>query len=528
MNKAIVYLYLRSLQNSFKLLLKKPLKLLGTIFSIAYFAALPFFMRGMIEDFGLDTPSGFVMIASMFVLYISLPATLTYFRRKGIMFRSSDINFIFASPVNPKWSLLYGLIKNAYLTLLLQLVIPLTAVLIFHVPVETAVLYGLAEMILANVSGYSMALIMYGSERISENQKKLIPKIVYGLMGLISVWLLYSIYRQGFSIAAFTAILSSPVFLLIPYFGWQVGFLNLLILSVNPYTLISGILYILITIVLFITARRMKCHGEYYEDALTFADNYEEVLLRNTRDRSMIFRLKNKKINKVKTSLSGNGAYLIFSRQLLSYRRQHRYLVRFTDLIHLAIGLFILFVTFDEGTVLTPLVFFYIVMGIAIYLGTFFSALNQWQAEFDQYSLYLIPDSNLHKLFYATLMEHVTNLFRALLVILPLAFSFQINVIYLVLGIVLFTLMKSVIVYIGILFKDIIGNQVGASFAAILNMFVNLVILLVPLGLGILIAVFNYPIWLAFAAAIAYCLLVDFLALTISSKTLVHIEALTN
>jgi len=528
MNKAIAYLFNCNFRNNLKLLRHKPLKFVGILISTAYFIALPFFMIDMFRDMGIDNPNGFVVFGSFFALYLSLPSILTYFKRKGVLFLNSDVNFIFATPVPPKWGLIYGLFKNIYLKMLMQLVVPVIAIFLFHVSVLQALLYMICDFVLSNIISYSLASIMYGSEKISERQKKIIPLIVYAFMGVVTLWFGYEIYLNGFTLASLAKVVTGPVFLLIPYIGWQVGLLNLIIYGASTIRIISTVLYVSLALVLFYSAKQMKCTGDYYEEALSFADNYEQAIERNKNGSFQFFGRKSK-INKSKAVLSGKYASVIFGRQVLSYRRQHRYLVRFGDILHLAIGIFILFIINDGGEAFSLNLFFYVIMGISIYFGVFFSALNTWRREFDHYSLYLIPDKNINKLFYATLLEHVSSLFRGILLITPIAIGAHISLLNTILGILVFMFMKSVIVYVGILFKDIIGSHVGKSLASILTMFVNMLALAIPLGIGAaVIILLNSPVWLAFISVIIYCTLIDWVGLSISARSLVHIEALDN
>lgn len=527
MSSGILYLYKCSVINTIKLIFRKPLKMFGLLFMVVYFTALPFMMKSMIVQFGLANPTGFVTMGSFVLVYLSLPPMLSYFKRKGVIFRQSDINLVFTTPLSPKRVLIYGMFKSAYMSFVFQLAIFVAAIFIFKISPLTVLLYSFTDMILSTVSSYSLATLMYASENISVKAKNMIKYSVYALLGIISGAILLSVYQNGLSVSSIQLVIKSPLFLLIPFIGWQISYMNLIILGPTMINVVASLLYILMAISLFYAAKKMKCSGDYYEDALSFATDYEVLIKRNNNGEALRFSSKKKAIHNTKSILQGNKAQVIFSRQLLTHRRQFKFFIRFFDIIHLGIGFLLLFIIHDEFNNMDPMIFFYTIMGISIYLSTFFAALNNWRKEFDNYSLYLIPASNMSKLFYATLFEHLTSLIRAVFIVLPLAIGTQMPIIITMLAIIVFVLMRAMIIYGGILFKDIVGNAIGQTLASLLTMVINMILSLIPMGLSLLMIVFlEVNSTLAFIFVVFYCLLINWFILLISANKLGHIEAL--
>ncbi|MDD2591987.1 MAG: putative ABC exporter domain-containing protein [Erysipelotrichaceae bacterium] len=527
MNSAIIYLFKTTIINTLKLTLHKPLKMFGFLFMLVYFLAVPFMMQSLINTMHLNDPSGFVFLGSMSLVYISLPSTLSYLKRKGVNFRQSDINLVFATSIDPKYSLIYGLLKSAYMSLVLQLAILIAAIFVFNVPMINALTYSLSDIILANISSYSIALIMYGSENLTFENKKLIRNLSYLLLGIITVFILFKVFVNGLSVVTVKSLIYDPLILMIPYFGWQISFLQMMILGPSLVNIIGSILYIILTIVVFLYAFKMPCQGEYYEDALSFAEDYEKLLEKNRNGDRVFFSNKASKIFNTDTRLKGQYGQLIFSRQFLSHLRQHRYFIRFFDLVHLAIGCLLIFMfndLFDSASVIN---FFYMTIIITIYLNTFFAGVNNWRKEFDQYSFFLIPASNSKKLFYATLFEHVSSVIRSCLLLIPVGISSKMSVFVILLAVGLYVSLRAMIIYSSILFKDIVANKLNQTLASLLNMFFNLTFAMIPVGISmLLILYYSLSAIFIYIFMIIYCLFISWLILMLDAKILSHSEAL--
>ena len=91
MNSALVFHVKTSLKNMVKRMLKRPLKAIGILVIALYFLAIPFTMKSFLIQFGFATPKGFVLLITAMTLYISMPSTMTYFKRRGVIFRKQDV-----------------------------------------------------------------------------------------------------------------------------------------------------------------------------------------------------------------------------------------------------------------------------------------------------------------------------------------------------------------------------------------------------------------------------------------------------
>ena len=110
-----------------------------------------------------------------------------------------------------------------------QLAIFVAAVFIFKIPPMIVLLYSFTDMILSTTSSYSLATLMYASEKISVKVKNIIKYSVYALLGIISGAILLSVYQNGLSVSSVQLVIKSPLFLLIPFIGWQISYMNLII-----------------------------------------------------------------------------------------------------------------------------------------------------------------------------------------------------------------------------------------------------------------------------------------------------------
>ncbi|GEK89113.1 ABC transporter permease [Alkalibacterium putridalgicola] len=495
---------------------------------VTYYFFIPFLTKGVITDLGLNTHAGFVLIASIGTLYLTMPLTLTYFKRKGVSFKKQDINFILASPTSPKQALIYALSKEVYINLAMQVMFLMAAVLVFTVPFLTSIIYLLVNIVFSNLLSYSLAVIMYASEEITLKQKQWIKRIVYVVLAMFTVFLMTMVVSQtlesGFDFAYIISVLSSPVVLMIPIFGWQLGWLNLIMLGPTPVRLIATGLFFASAIGLTFYAYRMKVSGEYYEDALSFSENI--ALLESKKgDISLTEAFGHKKKNYAyKGELKGLKSNVIFHKQFIERRRSKKYFLGWSDFIYLIAGIGLGLTSLFWDGFIVPDYFLEIMVGLSIYLAVFFRPSADWKSEFKNHYLFLMPDSPLNKLFNASLLEHLLTFVRAIFLVVPAGLLMRVSLLEILYAISLNVLLKAMMTYVSILIEAIIGAKIGHTFASIISMVVSVIIMIGPV-----VALFftqTLSTFLIFTAISLYAILVLFLFLYLSSINLRNIESL--
>lgn len=479
MNSALVFHVKTSLKNMVKRLVKRPLKAIGILLVALYFVTIPFTMKSFIVQSGVATPQGYVLVITAMTLYISMPSTLTYFKRNGVVFRKQDVNFMFASPLSPKMILLYALFKQAYMTILMQIIGFIAAFYVFNIPFANAIIYSLCNVVFSSLLAYSLAIIMYGSERLSETAKKNIKYGVYIIMVAVSVFLGFFIIKNGVSVESAQALVTHPVVLAIPIFGWELAWLNLIVLGPTLWNGVFGALFFISSICMGIIAYRMECTGDYYEDAIKFS---ERLVRMESKKGNVSFNEmvgKKQKIHAYTGKLKGTFAQTIFSRQLIERRRVRKFFISFGDLITLglgiAVGIFALSMETESNF------YFLIACGISLYITVFFTPGNSWREEFERYFLYVIPDTMWNKLLYSTMLEHLISLIRAIFIALPLGIIMRAPLVDIVYVIIAQVLLKAMMVYKSILIDGYIGSKLGAGFGQFISLMVSVLIVIVPL-----------------------------------------------
>ncbi|MDN6294439.1 MAG: putative ABC exporter domain-containing protein [Alkalibacterium sp.] len=528
MNNSLIFLVKKSFINFFKKSLKKSLKAFGMILLVAYYIFIPFIMKGFISDIGLNTASGFVLIASLGTLYLTMPVTLSYFKRKGVNFKKQDINFILASPTSPKNALIYALSKEVYINLAMQVMFFIAAVFVFEISLLTSLLYILVNVVVSNLLSYSLAIIMYASEDITLKQKQGIKRIIYVILAGFTVFLLTSVISQtmasGFDLSYVTSVVTSPAVLLIPIFGWQLGWLNLIMLGLTPVRLITTVLFFASAIGLTYYAYKMRVSGEYYEDALSFSENI--ALLESKKgDISLSEAFGKKKKNyDYKGELKGFKSHVIFHKQLIERRRSKKYFLSFGDLFYLVAGIGIGLSPIFINDFINPDYYFEIMIGISLYLSIFFKPGSAWKSEFKNHYLFLMPDSPLNKLFNASLLEHLMSTIRAVFLAVPAGLLMGASFLEIFYAVSLQILLKVMMTYVSILIEAIIGARIGKTLAGFINILVSIIIMIVPFFALIFIG--SISLFYSFLAISLYAVIVTLLFLYLCSINLRNIESL--
>lgn len=530
MSKSLQYLMITSIKGSIRNTVKKPLKTIGIFLATIYFISIPFLVKDLAVSMGLNNKLGFIIIATLSTVYLRLPATLSYFKRKGVIFKKADINFILASPTKPKQALIYALLKQAYMDVVMQLMIFNAAMYIFNLSFWHTSLYVGVNFVFSSLTSYSLALLMYGSENITARQKDLVRNAVYIILILFSLALIYEVgsktWVYGFDIGYLFSVFSHPLTLFIPIFGWQLGWLNLVILGPNLVNIISASLFFLSAFTLTFFAYKMQSTGGYYEDALSFSEHLDLIESKKSNVTfSQSLGIKQKRHN-YQGKMLGLGAKVIFYKQVIERRRVRKYFLAFGDLLYFIAGLALGLIAFFINDFVNPDYFFIIMCGISIYLGVFFNPQPTWKNDFQNYFIFMIPEKFSKKLLYATLLEHFITLIRALLLTVPAGIMLRASFLDIIYAIIAQSVIKVMITYVSIFTEEVVGSRIGKVLASFLNVFTSIIALLV------IVAILSFSKSLgnftSMSLIVGYSLIVMMGFLFLSAKFLSDMESLDN
>ena len=168
----------------------------------------------------------------------------------------------------------------------------------------------------------------------------------------------------------------------------------------------AALLYLLALLALFILAYRMKCSGQYYEDAMKFADDYQEARNRAKKGQAKS-SAKKRPLRRTFVKYRGGGAKAVFYRQYLEAKKSRGFLFGSRTVWALFVAVFVTWMICREGSVLETLRnmgdfrFYVIPLGLLYYIILFSGQQNRWSKERENPYIFLIPDRPFKKLWYA-------------------------------------------------------------------------------------------------------------------------------
>ncbi len=462
----LFFLYKTTLKNRVKKALRKPVTYLYLVFAIAYmaliFGSFGTIFNGMDDGKAASTLTALLTVFTFFMIPANL---ISYCKRKGLIFRQSDIHFLFPAPVGPKNVLLYAHVRTVLMALILNIVLTIGGVLWFHMPVWKMLVYLLLSCVVDNIMEASMMVLCYGNEKLGPKQMGMFRLLLYAVLGVFVLIGVMLYVREGAGLGVVADYLHSSAIQMVPFIGWYIALLHLLFMGPTVWNVAGAALYLVTVIVLLILAVRMKCIGAYYEDAIKFADDYEEARQRGKKGEMAVVGWK-KKYKKASVHYKGSYAKALFYRQFLEYKKNRFFIFGFYTLVCLIVGIGLAVIAYrGELGEMAP----FTVLGVMAYLTFIFAGYSgKWGKELTRPYTYLIPDSAFHKLWYATLMEHIRALADGCLLVLPTAFVLRIPIVQTVLIIAVYICLQACKLYAEVMLEALLGNilgSVGKQFA---------------------------------------------------------------
>ncbi len=516
----IKFLYLHQLKNRIKVAFRKPVTYVYLAVIALYAFMIPTSFKLLAQEMGGDNPAGMAAVLTVFAFWLIPGNLIAYAKRKGLIFRNSDIHFLFPSPMSPKKVLLYSHIKGILTSLIMNLVLIICGGVMFRVDGLRLLLYFLFSMCIHNVLEGCIMLILYGGERLTESGRKLVVKAAYALLAVLVVIGFYAYLQDGLSMTSVSDFLHSDAVQMVPIIGWYIAVVHLLFMGATTANVIGTVLYAVFFIVVVVIAIRMKCTGAYYEDAIRFAEDYEEVL-ENRRQGGTDKRLgKKTKYNKAKAVWKGAGAKALYYRQMLEYKKSKYFIFDANTVAALIAGAVMAYLyVSEEGFGDFEAIAEFIIPALSAYMIFIFTTLTgKWGKELKSPYTYMIPDSAWKKLWYSTVIQHIQSIINGALITLPLAVLTKMSPVLVVLCVLFYVLLSANKLYALAVAEIAVGSVLGTVGKQFFQLFIQ--------GITITFAILGAVLGYFLGGVTAAYLMMDFslLVITISFMILASLN----
>lgn len=498
--KAMMYITQRTLINKLKKAIHKPSAIFLILFWIAYAIYMIWFLKTMTIEFQLASKEGLVILMT-FIILMSIPTNIiSYVRKKGIVFQMSDLHFLFNSPIHPKIILIYRFFKLLIPSLILNIILLIAGMTIFKIPLlQCAVLFIFITIVDA-VFETSLMLNLYANESLSEKQLNFIRYATWGLLGILMIYIAYTFFFLEPSLAVLGVFPLQETLLCIPLFGWIIAPYHLIILGPTFINIVTTMFYLILTVILLVSALKMKCTGKYYEEASEFAKEYSEK--RKNAKKGQVSWGSKKKYKRANVQYQGSYAKAIFYRQILEYKKNRFFIFGGMTLLCLGAGIFISYLCYQD---MPPAeIKLFILPGLSAYFAFLMSGYaTKWDKELEKPYTFLIPDTPIKKLWYATLIEHIRSLIDGTLMVLIASIGLRLNFLQMIICIFAHVSVMAIKLYCNTICQNILGKSLGNTGITLLKMLFEAIIItigivviaLTSVGLGLEIGLISMIIY---------------------------------
>lgn len=468
--EAILYLFQRHMVNSMKELKKKPLKLILYIamgLLIIGSVILSIKSNHQIPDTKIETYRAIFSAIILLYLFLSLKAGI---EKGNTLFRLSDANFLFTAPIKPQLVLFYGFIKqmgsNFILIMLLAFQMPN---LYNNFPIKS---YGWAIVLfgtfLFTILASIMGVLIYSIASIKESYKKVISAILYGLTGLILLGLIIHAIQYGEPLQGAIGFLNRSFFDYMPIISWLINIYTAAVLGFSWMTGIYIGLIILVGIGCLVVIYNLDL--DYYEDALNNSLIKEEQLAK-TKSGKVVWNQSAPKTRKTNGYINDTKGRAILSKQILEAKKTGSILIDKSTILSVGFSLVFAYIVRKNGV--------NFLLYMLVYMNLLISQSNRWGMELEKHYIYLIPESSVKKIIYATFLENVKAFIIGLITFMIATFIYDISFLQgIVLGITYGTF-TSVILFSDLVIRRILGAGLSVVAERLMR-FLIMVIMLIP------------------------------------------------
>lgn len=532
---ALVYLLRKQFKNFFRDLLHHPGRL------IAYLAMVALLVMSIISgvEGSKEKAGNYADIRILhgiflaWLLLLGIATLLSALKSGTTMFRMSDVNLLFVSPIEPKTIMTYGLVKQTTTTLFGFIFILFYSGMLkeqFNISagsVVALIVYSVFMLIVIQV----LSLLLYSYCNGSAERKNRVRTVIFVYLGLMLLTALYLFRKNGGSVEAGLAALASPYLEYFPIIGWTqgaaLGIIHGNITAAVIYTVLLAASFAAL-IVLF-----RRTNADYYEDVLqTTETQFAARQAMKGRQSGMGIVKTEKKVRVGKTGLGGGwGASAFFYKHLCEARRQNKLVFLGTSsFIMLAANIVgvVVFNTMDKT--ITPE---YLLMGVFlfdIYILFLLNAAGYWSKELQKPYIYLAPADPFRKLLWASMMSVLRPVVEGAVLFTVTTIVAKVSPLSGIAAFLAYSSFGVVFLAGNILSQRTMGSMSNRGLVAVLFMFI-LIFLIMP---GIIGSVFTYLaiehtagaalLLLSALPMIGYNLLVSLLILFLCRNLLSNVE----
>lgn len=175
-------------------------------------------------------------------------------------------------------------------------------------------------------------------------------------------------------------------------------------------------------------------------------------------------------------------------------------------LINLTVSLIIAFILREQAVETgVPQI---VLLGIIAYMTLVLSGVTgKWEAELKSPYLFLIPDTPVRKLWYATLMEHVKAFADGLLFCIPIGIMWKISPLLLIQAVLIYMVLLANRMYTRVLVQCLMGDLLGKTVQDLIRVFIQMFIIGIGVAVGVIVGILIH-LNLVFPIVLLYCIFV--------------------
>ena len=524
---ALFFLIRRIMKNIIKAAFKKPVVLIGYIFIILFFGAAIFgtfaMPSGLVRKGSPELFRGIMVLVFTFLYYTTLKLGID---KGSSYFRLADVNLAFTSPLKPNQILLYGFIKQlggAFLLLFIAL---------FQIPnlknnfIMTP--YGI-PMLMVAVAAYALSyplisMVIYSWASVTKERKRLAKRILDSCALLAALVFIFDLIKTKDFMISLVNVFDSPVAKFFPVIGWTGAIASS---AVSGFTIsfiigASGMVVILagLSILLY------KMNLDYYEDVLE-ATEYGEAAIKAKREGNKMMFNQKVKAN-VRQKLSGTGASAIFAKNILELRKTSIFLFldRISVTVILSAIIFRLIIPPNTqqlssgSTYSLPMI-----LAFSLYMLLLMQMQGRWPNELGKPYIFLVPASSVEKLFYATLAEHVKNLFDGTILFVLSGIFFKADYSVVIACILSYVAFGAVFTYSEVLTRRLFGGIHSKGLFIFVKIIFSMVTVIPAVVFAVIVMTITNNEFLVVCSVGAWGLILAFTLFALSSGIFKNIEA---